>query len=128
MNILFDSFFPRRGLTNFKQKRHSCKCARIISLSFFHPRAPLRRADHGRYFKWATSGQRTYSLLDIPPLPRHIPTNVGYPPSRYTRCCVDDVRLIGCERAFVGWRAREGQGGRFLSLPLPSPPEILQVV
>jgi hypothetical protein len=47
--------------------------------------------------------QEARSLLDIPPLHRHIRQA-----SSLSRAagCVDGVRLIGCERAFVGWLAR----------------------
>lgn len=47
--------------------------------------------------------QEARSLLDIPPLHRQIRQA-----SSLSRAagCVDGVRLIGCERAFVGWLAR----------------------
>lgn len=64
----------------------------ICSPLLYSPRLPILQV-----------AQEARSLLDIPPLHRHIRQTSSL--SRATGC-VDGVRLIGCERAFVGWLAR----------------------
>lgn len=63
----------------------------------FVPRLPANR-----YFKWLRAGG-TFVIRHSSVTPAH---SIGVLPLARCRRCVDGVRLIGCERAFVGWLAR----------------------